>query len=64
MQAPRLPVIILAAMEVVVGDEQPPMAARVVARARLLKVYGSLRQGDIQRLAPQFLVSREAGLAA
>ena len=61
-KAPRLPAVVVAALELLVCDWGAAPAARVVAWARLLKVYGALRADDLQRLAPEDVSLREQGL--
>ena len=61
-KAPRVPVMVLVAMEVKVLDEGAPMAVRVTAWYRLVKVYGGLRWDDLQRLIPKHVEMKEVGL--
>jgi hypothetical protein len=62
-RAPRFPVSLIAALEVAVVSEVPfPKGLRVVAWARLLKIYGVLRTDDLQRLKPANITMGEAGL--
>ena len=61
-KAPRLPVLVLIALELKVLDGEAPLVIRVVAWIRLIKVYGGLRWDDLQRLAPRDLEMRVSGL--
>ena len=61
-RAPRFPVSLIAALEVaVVNEECFPLGLRVVAWARLLKIFGVLRTDDLQRLKPANITMGEAG---
>jgi hypothetical protein len=61
-RAPRFPVSLIAALEVaVVNEDCFPRGLRVVAWARLLKVFGVLRTDDLQRLRPANITMGEAG---
>ena len=61
-KAPRLPVLIMLSLELTVMDPRATKVHRVFAWARLLKVYGGLRWDDLQRLRPEDLDRRSAGL--
>ena len=62
-RAPRFPVSIIVALEVAVASEgELPRGLRVVAWARLLKIYGVLRTDDLQRLRPANVSMGEAGM--
>ncbi len=63
-KAPRLPVGVLLALEVFVCDESQPAGLRVWAWGRLVKAYGTLRWDDLQRVRPDRLALRSAGLTA
>ena len=64
-RAPRFPVSLIAALEVAVVDEALlPRGLRVVAWARLVKIFGVLRTDDLQRLRPENVKMGEAGLVA
>ena len=60
-KAPRLPGIMLAALEVMVCEPGDFVALRVAAWTRLLKAYGVLRADDLQRMAPADVELRESG---
>ena len=64
VRAPRLPVVVLAGLECSVLRDGLPLCLRVVAWARLLKVYGSLRSDNLQRIRPQEVRLQEGGLSA
>jgi hypothetical protein len=51
-QAPRLPILILAALESYVCHKKAPIYLRYRAFTILFKVWGTLRQDDIQHLSP------------
>ena len=61
-KAPRLPIIVLGALECKVMCPLAPLGVRVVAWARLLKVYGTMRWDDLQRLRPRDVHLRGGGL--
>ena len=61
-KAPRFPVIVIGALECKVMHAESPLVVRVVAWARLLKVFGTLRWDDLQRLRPRDVVLRAGGL--
>ena len=62
-RAPRFPLSVVAAMELAVArDLDLPVGARVVLWARLIKLYGSLRMDDLQRLRPDKVNLTEGGL--
>ena len=63
-RAPRLPVVVVAGLERAVYDERLPVCLRIVAWARLLKVFGALRSGDLQRIDPAEVELQEGGLTA
>jgi hypothetical protein len=52
----------VAALETHVADEDQPFGMRILAWARLLKVFGVLRWDDLQRLRPKDLALRTSGL--
>ena len=52
VKAPRIPVVVIAGLEVAVGNEELPVCLRVVAWCRLLKTFGVLRADDLQRISP------------
>jgi hypothetical protein len=62
LKAPRLPLIVLASLELYVMDVAKPVGLRVVAWSRLIKVYSVLRWDDLQRLRPRDLAHRASGL--
>jgi hypothetical protein len=62
MKAPRLPIVVIGALECKVMCPDAPLGIRVVAWSRLVKVYGTLRWDDLQRLRPCDTVLRQAGL--
>ena len=51
-RAPRLPSILIAALEITVMARGKPGFWRVLAWIRLLKVWGSLRWDDLHRISP------------
>lgn len=51
-QAPRLPILLLASMECFVCNKWMPQYLRYRAFTILFKVWGTLRQDDIQHLSP------------
>ena len=61
-KAPRLPVAVMVAMELLVLDVEVPIAIRVTAWYRLVKVYGGLRWDDLQRLLPKNVEMKDMGL--
>ena len=61
-KAPRFPLVMLGAMECMVMNEDRVLGMRIVAWARLVKVYGVLRWDDLQRLRPRDLMLRTIGL--
>jgi hypothetical protein len=61
-RAPRLPAIVVGALEEAVSDEDIPGTLRVIAWTRLLKTYGVLRADDLQRMRPEDLSLHESGL--
>jgi hypothetical protein len=64
IKAPRFSMAILASMEVMVSDSTAALGLRVLAWARLVKVFGALRTDDMQRLRPDAVKLGEAGLTA
>jgi len=62
LQAPRLPLVVVAALENLVVSQTVPEGIRVVAWTRLVKTYGTLRADDLKRLRPQDVSLRAAGL--
>ena len=64
VKAPMLPAALVGALELLIGDEDAPLGLRVVAWARVVKVYGTLRSDDLQRLRPGAMEHRTAGLVA
>ena len=63
-KAPRFTTIMVMALELLVVDTTAADGMRVVAWSRLLKLYASLRADDLQRLRPEHVQMREAGLVA
>ena len=61
-KAPRMVCVMLVAMELLVADSSAPVALRIGAWLRLLKVYGTLRWDDLQRVRPEQLEMRTYGL--
>ena len=61
-KAPRIPLVILAALENKVVSGDLLVGVRIVAWTRLVKVYGSLRADDLQRLRPRDAVLASSGL--
>ncbi len=62
-KAPRLPVLVLGALECKVMNTSVALGMRLVAWLRLLKVFGSLRWDDLQRLRQRDVALRLGGLA-
>lgn len=63
-RAPRLPVVVIAGLECAVFDADLPLCLRIVAWARLLKVFGALRTDDLQRIRSEDVHLQESGLTA
>ena len=64
-RAPRFPLSLVAAMELSVAqDGSLPAAARVVIWTRLVKIYGSLRMDDLQRIKPSMVKLTSTGIVA
>ena len=61
-KAPRIPLVILAALENKVVSGDLLVGIRIIAWTRLVKVYGSLRADDLQRLRPRDVVLVSSGL--
>ena len=61
-KAPRMPIIVIGALECKVMNVDAALGVRVVAWARLLKVFGTLRWDDLQRLRPRDVALRAGGL--
>ena len=61
-KAPRIPLVILAALENKVVSGDILFGVRVIAWTRLIKIYGSLRADDLQRLRPRDVVLVSSGL--
>ena len=61
-KAPRFPIIVIGALECKVMNPSAPLGVWVVAWARLVKVYGTLRWDDLQRLRPGDVHLRAGGL--
>ena len=62
LKAPRFPVVVIGALECKVMCPEAPLGIRVVAWCRLVKIFGTLRWDDLQRLRPRDAVLRQAGL--
>ena len=54
-QAPRLPAMVIVAMELLVMDDMRPTGIRIKAFSVLLKVFCTLRKDDVQHLSPKKL---------
>ena len=54
-RAPRYPVVLLEAMERTVLNESAVLGLRIMAWVKLVKVWGSLRFNDIQKVQPKNL---------
>ena len=54
-RAPRYPVVLLEAMERTVLEEDATLGLRIISRVKLVKVWGSLRFDDIQKIHPENL---------
>jgi len=61
-KAPRFPVAVIASMELGVLDGSVAPVLRVVMWSRLLKIYGSLRGDDLQRITPSGVTMASNGL--
>ena len=61
-KAPRIPLVIIAALENKVVSSDLLVGVRVIAWTRLLKIYGSLRADDLQRLRPRDVSLASSGL--
>jgi hypothetical protein len=61
-KAPRFPMIVVAAMEAFLVDDTQPLGLRLMAFARLVKVFAVLRWDDVQRIRPRDFMLRSAGL--
>ena len=65
-RAPRFPLALVAAMELLVGgsakDKGTKKTKAVICWMRLLKIYGGMRMDDLQRVAPRSVVVGDAGL--
>ena len=64
VKAPRFSLAMLVSLETLVADFKMPKALRVLAWARLVKVYGALRADDMQRIRPAAVELNEGGLVA
>ena len=62
VRAPRFPISIIVALEVAVLDGAAPVGHRVLAWARLIKIFGVLRSDDIRRATRQDFQLGDAGL--
>jgi hypothetical protein len=62
-KAPRFLIVMVASLETHVVDEDQPLGMRILAWARLLKIFGVLRWDDLQRLRPKDVALRASGLA-
>ena len=54
-RAPRYPAFCIEAFESIVMDEERTVCARVLAWAKLLKIWGGLRYDDLQKIKPSAL---------
>jgi hypothetical protein len=61
-KVPRLPIIVIGALECKVMSTSAPLGVRVMAWCRLLKVFGTMRWDDLQRLCPKDVHLRTGGL--
>ena len=62
MKAPRFPIVVIGALECKVLCPEAPLGMRVMAWSRLIKIYGTLRWDDLQRLRPVDTALPQAGL--
>ena len=62
-RAPRYPVFLLATIERYVMDESEPAIWRVLACAKLVKVWACLRWGDLQEIKPAELTFADGRLS-
>ena len=60
-KAPRIPIAVVLALELYVVESRHPLVLRVFAWMRLLKVYGSMRWDDLQRMRPSNVDLRDIG---
>ena len=63
-RAPRIPVMVIAALELGVASLDVEPVLRVVMWMRLLKVYGAMRSDDLQRVRPDSVTLAENGFTA
>ena len=63
-KAPRFLVVMIAALELYVINEDIPKVLRIFGWMRLLKVYGTLRWDDLRRLRPENVRLTDGGLSA
>jgi hypothetical protein len=61
-KAPRFPVVVIGALECKVMSTRALLGLRIMPWARLLKVYGTMRWDDLQRLKPRDVHLRAGGL--
>ncbi len=57
-RAPRYPAILIEALEAAVLDDASVLGMRILAWAKLIKVWGSLRFDDLQKINPERLSFR------
>ena len=57
-RAPRYPAILIEALEAAVLDEASVLGMRILAWAKLIKIWGSLRFDDLQKINPERLSFR------
>ena len=62
-RAPRFIAIMIAALELVLGDAEVPLVKKVYSWFRLVKFYAALRWDDLQRLRPGDLALLGTGLS-
>ena len=57
-RAPRYPAVLIEALESAVLEERSVVGMRILAWAKLIKIWGSLRFDDLQKINPKFLSFR------
>ena len=63
-KAPRIPALMIVAMELGVLCDAVPLVLRVVLWSRLLKIFGVLRADDLRRLGPHQVLLQTSGFTA
>ena len=63
LKSPRLPLVVIGALEAKVCDVEETMGVRLVCWSRLLRTYGVLRTDDLQRVSPCDVSLQDSGLS-